>query len=98
MKNKLDVIQIAKDLIYEQAGSIKKLGDRLGDDFTKTVELILHCSGRLIVIGLGKSGIIGRKMVATLNSTGTLASFIHASDALHGDSGHIKPNDVVLFI
>ena len=98
MKNKLDVIQIAKDLIYEQAGSIKKLGDRLGDDFTKTVELILNCSGRLIVIGLGKSGIIGRKMVATLNSTGTLASFIHASDALHGDLGNINEKDIVLFI
>ena len=98
MKNKLDVIQIAKDLIYEQAGSIKKLGDRLGDDFTKTVELILNCSGRLIVIGLGKSDIIGRKMVATLNSTGTLASFIHASDALHGDLGNINEKDIVLFI
>tara|TARA_B100000902_G_C27131147_1_gene823658 strand:- start:13 stop:978 length:966 start_codon:yes stop_codon:yes gene_type:complete len=98
MKNKLDIIQIAKDLIFEQASSIRKLGDRLNDDFIKTVELILNCSGRLIVIGLGKSGIIGRKMVATLNSTGTLASFIHASDALHGDLGNINDKDIVLFI
>jgi arabinose-5-phosphate isomerase len=98
MKKHIDIIKTAKKLIKEQLASLNTLIDRINEDFQIIVELIANNSGRLIVIGLGKSGIIGRKIVATLNSTGTLASFIHASDALHGDMGNINNNDIVLFI
>jgi len=98
MKSNVDIIKIAKDLLDEQATSINQVRDRINLNFEKVVHLIAHSEGRLIIIGLGKSGIIGRKIVATLNSTGTLSSFIHASDALHGDLGSIKKKDIVLFI
>ena len=98
MKTKIDVIQVAKDLITEQCNSLIELRDRLDSRFNNVVKLIASCEGRVIIIGLGKSGIIGRKIAATLNSTGTVSSFIHASDALHGDSGNINIKDVVLFI
>jgi len=98
MKNDIDIIQIGKDLITEELNSLIKLRDRLDSNFTSAVNLISNSKGRLIIIGLGKSGIIGRKIAATLNSTGTIASFIHASDALHGDSGNINPTDIILFI
>lgn len=98
MKKHIDIIQIGKDLIADQLVSLQKLITHIDDAFQKVVELISHNSGRLIIIGLGKSGIIGRKIVATLNSTGTLSSFIHASDALHGDLGNINYKDIVLFI
>ncbi len=98
MKKDIDIVKIGKNVIVDQLDSLIELRDRIGDNFKNVVELIINCSGRLIIIGLGKSGIIGRKISATLNSTGTVSSFIHASDALHGDSGHIKPNDIVLFI
>ena len=98
MKKHIDIIQIGKDLIADQLISLQKLITHIDDSFQKVVELISNNSGRLIIIGLGKSGIIGRKIVATLNSTGTLSSFIHASDALHGDLGNINYKDIVLFI
>tara|TARA_B100000427_G_scaffold325450_1_gene332332 strand:- start:771 stop:1736 length:966 start_codon:yes stop_codon:yes gene_type:complete len=98
MKKDIDIIQIGKDLISNQLVSLQKLITHVDDSFEKVVKLIANNSGRLIIIGLGKSGIIGRKIVATLNSTGTLSSFIHASDALHGDLGNINHKDIVLFI
>jgi len=98
MKKDIDIIQIGKDLISDQLVSLQKLITHVDDSFEKVVKLIANNSGRLIIIGLGKSGIIGRKIVATLNSTGTLSSFIHASDALHGDLGNINHKDIVLFI
>tara|TARA_Y100001968_G_scaffold306695_1_gene323744 strand:- start:4590 stop:5555 length:966 start_codon:yes stop_codon:yes gene_type:complete len=98
MKKNVDIIQIGKNLISEQLNSINKLIDRIDVTFQSIVELISNNSGKLVLIGLGKSGIIGRKIAATLNSTGTLASFIHASEALHGDLGNIHNNDIVLFV
>ena len=98
MKKDIDIIQIGKDLISDQLVSLQELITHVDDSFEKVVKLIANNSGRLIIIGLGKSGIIGRKIVATLNSTGTLSSFIHASDALHGDLGNINHKDIVLFI
>ena len=98
MKQSIDIIKVAKELINDQLVELNKLASNLDQDFIKVIELVSNCQGRLIIIGLGKSGIIGRKISATLNSTGTLSSFIHASDALHGDSGNINFNDVVMFI
>ena len=98
MKHGIDIIKVAKELIKDQLTELSKLGDNLGQDFVNVIESVSSCQGRLIIVGLGKSGIIGRKISATLNSTGTLSSFIHASDALHGDSGNINFNDIVMFI
>tara|TARA_B100001250_G_scaffold414176_1_gene451091 strand:- start:2475 stop:3440 length:966 start_codon:yes stop_codon:yes gene_type:complete len=98
MGKDIDIIQTAKILIREQIDSLHTLKDRINHSFKNIVELIANHSGRLVIIGLGKSGIIGRKIAATLNSTGTLASFIHASDALHGDLGNIDSQDIILFI
>ena len=98
MKHDIDILKTAKDLIGEQLISLSKLSENLNQDFIRIVQLIYSSRGRLIIVGLGKSGIIGRKISATLNSTGTLSSFIHASDALHGDSGNINNEDIVLFI
>ena len=81
-----------------QAESISGLGHYINDDFVKAVELIVTCSGRLVVSGIGKSAIIAQKMVATLNSTGTPALFMHAADAIHGDLGMVQTNDIVLLI
>ena len=98
MGKDIDIIQTAKILIREQIDSLNALNNRINHNFKNIVELIANHGGRLVIIGLGKSGIIGRKIAATLNSTGTLSSFIHASDALHGDLGNIDSQDIVLFI
>jgi len=98
MNKPIDIISTAQDLIQEQLDALNKLKIRVDKNFNHIVNLIFNCSGRLIIIGLGKSGIIGKKITATLNSTGTVSSFIHASDALHGDLGNINNQDIVLFI
>ena len=98
MKQDIDFIKLGKDIISEQLKSLKHLQDQIDVEFADVVNLIFNSSGRLMIIGLGKSGIIGRKISATLNSTGTLSSFIHASDALHGDLGSLGLQDIVLFI
>ncbi len=74
------------------------LARRLNLTFVKAVEAMLRCRGRVVVTGLGKSGVIGQKIAATLASTGTPAAFLHAADAVHGDLGMVKPEDVVLAI
>ena len=81
-----------------EAEAIRNAVDLLDDDFDATVETILNASGRLVVTGVGKSALIGQKIVATMNSTGTPALFMHAADAIHGDLGMIQDTDVVLLI
>ncbi len=81
-----------------EAEAIRNAVDLLDDDFDATVETILNAAGRLVVTGVGKSALIGQKIVATMNSTGTPALFMHAADAIHGDLGMIQDNDVVLLI
>ncbi|SUX84231.1 D-arabinose 5-phosphate isomerase [Citrobacter koseri] len=75
-----------------------RLPERLGDDFVRAANTILHCEGKVIVSGIGKSGHIGKKIAATLASTGTPAFFVHPAEALHGDLGMIESRDVMLFI
>lgn len=88
--------QLAIDTIKAEATAISKLANFIDTDFEDTVNLIYNNSGRVIVTGIGKSAIIATKIVATLNSTGTPAIFMHAADAIHGDLGIIQPNDVVI--
>lgn len=81
-----------------EAAAIEGLEQFVDDDFEQTVNLVAHCRGRVVVTGIGKSAVIAQKIVATFNSTGTPALFMHAADAIHGDLGMITPDDVVLCI
>ncbi len=87
-----------KEVIRIEAEAIAALENRIGEDFEKAVELIHECKGRVIVTGMGKSGLVARKIVATMNSTGTPAIFLHPSDAVHGDLGMVRREDVVICI
>jgi arabinose-5-phosphate isomerase len=91
-------IRQAKEVLQLEAESILQLIDRVGEDFSRAVELIYHCTGRVIVAGIGKSGLIGRKVVATLTSTGTQALFLHPVEGLHGDLGIVTKDDVLVAI
>lgn len=82
--------------LYSQA--ISHLNGRLGEEFNQAVEMILNCEGRLVIAGIGKSGLVGKKMVATFASTGTPSFFLHPTEAFHGDLGMLKPIDIVVLI
>jgi arabinose-5-phosphate isomerase len=94
---KKDAIKaLARAVIETEAAAVTQLLDRIDDDFVSACEMMLACQGRIVVIGMGKSGHIGGKIAATLASTGTTAFFVHPAEASHGDLGMIKPVDVVL--
>lgn len=97
MKN-ISIIDIAKDTIRLESEAIQNLAQLIDDNFEKAVKFILNSKGRVIVTGIGKSANIGTKIVATLNSTGTPAVFMHAADAIHGDLGNVLEDDVVICI
>lgn len=90
--------EMAKEVFRIEAEAIGQLGTQLTEDFEKAIEDILACSGKLIVSGMGKSGIIGKKIAATLASTGTPSFFLHPGEAYHGDLGMIEADDMVLLI
>lgn len=90
--------QQAKEVIKIEAEGILSLLDQIDAGFDRAIELIMHCTTRVIVCGIGKSGIIGQKIAATLNSTGTSAFFLHPVEAMHGDLGIVGSQDVVLAI
>lgn len=93
-----DIKKHASETILLEAKAIENLVTLLTDDFDNAVKAILSCEGKVIVTGMGKSGIIGRKIAATLASTGTPAFFLHPGEAYHGDLGMIEPKDIVLAI
>jgi arabinose-5-phosphate isomerase len=95
---KSTIIDIAKKTINLEARSISGLSELLDHNFETAITTINNCSGRLVISGIGKSAIIAQKIVATLNSTGTPATFLHAADAIHGDIGMVQQNDVVMII
>lgn len=96
MNHTADIRQTALKTIRQEAEAITGLLSSINENFIRCVDVILHSSGRVIVTGIGKSAIIGQKIVATFNSTGTPAVFMHAADAIHGDLGIIQKEDVVL--
>lgn len=98
MKSSSEILRIAKEVIRVEMETIKGLSDLLDADFVNLLEYILKSKGRLIVTGIGKSAIISKKIVATLNSTGTSSLFIHTADAIHGDLGIISKNDLILCV
>src|SRR5437762_3912749 len=89
-------LALARKVLETEAAAILALVSRLDERFDRAVDLLLHCRGRVILTGMGKSGIICQKIAATLNSTGTPAVFLHPAEALHGDLGVIQSDDVVL--
>lgn len=90
--------QTALRTIQLEARSIEGLSEFINEDFEKALNTIFHCKGRTVVSGIGKSAIIAQKIVATLNSTGTPAVFLHAADAIHGDLGMVQQEDVIIII
>jgi len=98
LKDKKSIIEIAKQTIEMESKAILNLSSLITDDFAEATQLIYSSKGRVIITGIGKSAIIANKIVATLNSTGTPAIFMHAADAIHGDLGLILQDDVVICI
>lgn len=90
--------ELAKEVFDIEAKSILRLKDNIGDNFDKAIEILYNCKGRVIVTGMGKSGLIGKKIAATLSSTGTPSYFLHPAESTHGDSGIITKQDVVIAI
>jgi len=94
--SRADALELAKMVLRVEGQAVATLADRLDDTFLRAVDLLLNCRGRVVVSGIGKSGHIGRKIAATMASTGTPAMFVHAAEAAHGDLGMITRNDVLV--
>lgn len=92
------VIKQAKEVLKIEAQGILSLVDRVGPEFEKAIETIMKAKGRVILAGMGKSGLVARKIAATLNSTGTPSQFLHPAEAIHGDLGMVTSDDVVVAI
>jgi arabinose-5-phosphate isomerase len=94
--SRADALELAKTVLRVEGQAVTALADRLDETFLRAVDLLLNCRGRVVVSGIGKSGHIGRKIAATMASTGTPAMFVHAAEAAHGDLGMITCNDVLV--
>ena len=93
-----EIIKTGRDVIKIEADAVANLEKSINQDFVKAVDIIYATKGRIVLTGMGKSGLIARKIVATLNSTGTAAIYLHPTDALHGDLGMVRKEDVVILI
>lgn len=93
-----EILRHAREVIQIEAEAIQGLLERLDENFARAVEILLACEGRVIVTGIGKSGLVGRKIAATLTSTGTPAAFLHPVEGLHGDLGMVTPRDIIIAI
>lgn len=91
-----DELQHARELLRDEAACLLKMADELGEEFSQAVAMMLRCEGRIVVTGIGKAGLVGRKISATLSSTGTPSFFLHPAEGVHGDLGMVTPDDVVL--
>jgi arabinose-5-phosphate isomerase len=98
LEKQATILESALRTINMEAEAIQQLTRQLNGDFEKTISLLHQCTGRIVVSGIGKSAIIAQKIVATFNSTGTPAIFLHAADAIHGDLGMVQQNDVVMIL
>ena len=96
MTDTIAALELARKVLRTEAAAILGLVDRIDAEFERAVQLLFDCQGRVIVTGMGKSGIICRKIAATLSSTGTSAWFLHPAEAIHGDLGAIREDDIVL--
>lgn len=90
--------ELAKEVLEIEANSILRLKSNIGEAFDKAIDILYNCKGRVIVTGMGKSGLIGKKIAATMSSTGTPSYFLHPAESTHGDSGVITRDDVIIAI
>lgn len=95
---KPDLLALARNVVRIEAQAVAAMEQRLGPSFEQAVQVLADCRGKVIVSGVGKSGLIGQKIAATLTSTGTPAVFLHPADAMHGDAGLFAPGEVALFV
>ena len=93
-----DLIERGRRVVAMEQAALGRTAERVGPEFARAVELIATAKGRTIVAGIGKSGLIGRKIAATLTSTGTPATFLHPTESVHGDLGIVGANDVAILI
>src|ERR1700682_1168450 len=93
---KQDIIDYAREVVRAEPEAVSHLGARLNGGFARAVEMVLACSGRVVVTGMGKPGFIAQKISATFASTGTPSLYLHPAEALHGDLGRLAPGDLVL--
>src|SRR5437763_12212698 len=98
LKTTTTIHETARRTIEMEAAAVKNLADFLDESFEAGIEALASCKGRVVISGIGKSAIIAQKIVATLNSTGSPAIFLHAADAIHGDLGMVQQEDIVIVI
>ncbi|WP_035104276.1 KpsF/GutQ family sugar-phosphate isomerase [Desulfohalovibrio reitneri] len=98
MDGSRDWTALGREVIDIEIDGLRRVRDRLGESFARAVEMLGDCPGRVVVTGIGKSGLVGRKIAATFSSTGTPATFLHPVEGAHGDLGMVRPGDVVLAI
>ncbi len=98
MTNATEILNTAKEVFEIEAKSIMALIDRLGEEFINAIDALYACKGRVVISGMGKSGLIGKKIAATLSSTGTPSYFLHPAESTHGDSGILTKGDIVIAI
>ena len=96
MKTTLTDVEYGKNVVETEANAVKNLIHHIDDNFQNAVDLVINCKGRIVVTGIGKAGLIGQKISATLASTGTPSYWLHSSEAKHGDLGRVVAEDVVL--
>lgn len=96
MVDEAKILERGKHTIMQEVENISNLANNLGDDFVKSVRLILECNGKVVLTGMGKSGLVAKKISATLASTGTPSFYLHPADAIHGDMGMVSKNDIVI--
>ncbi len=94
----MDYIQRSREIFSQEICELQKLSAKIGNEINDVVELIYNCKGKLVIMGVGKTGIIGHKISSSLASTGTQSIFVNASEAMHGDLGMVSKNDIVLLI
>ncbi len=93
-----DILSVARKVLKTEADAVLALTEKINSSFVKTVETVFRCKGRIVVTGMGKSGLVGKKIAATLASTGTPAFFLHPAEATHGDLGMVTSDDVIIAI
>ncbi|MCL5674341.1 MAG: KpsF/GutQ family sugar-phosphate isomerase, partial [Candidatus Omnitrophica bacterium] len=96
--NDKDIIKQAKNIVDIEIKNLEKLKDYLGGNFISAVKMIYNCTGKIVITGMGKSGIVGKKISTTFASTGTPSIFLHPGEAIHGDLGVVCPNDIVIAV
>ncbi|MGA1874556.1 MAG: SIS domain-containing protein, partial [bacterium] len=98
MDDRITILEQGKKVLQKEAAVILKIADRLGEEFIRAVDILYSCRGRVVTTGMGKSGLICKKISATFSSTGTPSFFMHPADAIHGDLGMMVKDDVVIAV